>query len=144
MYNRTFWLDHVEDEHGEVIQQGTLMDQAHFNKMELGISDSVLAGQLLAFKSEQEAYETLGEIKTVTLTANSNPWPFCNTEQAVALTQLRNTTNYDVTVTVKEYSGGELGDFEILDKALNGFKVRHDGSAESVTVELKITGGMTA
>lgn len=62
----------------------------------------------------------------------------------MALTQLRNTTNYDVTVTVKEYSGGELGDFEILDKALNGFKILHDGSAVSVTVELKITGGMTA
>lgn len=144
MYNRTFWLDHVEDQEGEVIQQGTLMDQAHFNNMELGISDAVLAGQLLAFKSEQEAYETTGETKTLTLTANSNPWPFCNTEQTVALTQMRNTTNYDVTVTVKDYSGGEIGGFEIRDKALNGFKILHDGSAKSVTVELKITGGMTA
>ena len=32
MYERTFWLDHVEDQSGEVIQEGTPLDQAHFNK----------------------------------------------------------------------------------------------------------------
>ena len=28
MYERTFWLDHVEDQSGEVIQEGTPLDQA--------------------------------------------------------------------------------------------------------------------
>ncbi|WP_295416128.1 hypothetical protein [uncultured Subdoligranulum sp.] len=144
MYNRTFWLDHVEDEDGEVIQQGTLMDQAHFNNMEVGISDVALAAQIEAFRNIQEGYEMVGETTTVTLTTNSNPWPFCNTEKAVALSVMRNTKNYDVEVTVKSYSGGQIGNFEILDKALNGFKILHDGTAKSVTVMLKITGGMIA
>lgn len=144
MYDRTYWVDHVETETGEVIQQGTMMDQAHFNKMELGISDAVLAGQIAEFGEIQSDYETKGEVQTVTLATNGNPWPFCNDEKAVALDVLRNTTNYDVEVTVKDYSGGQIGAFQVLDKALNGFKLLHDGTAQSVTVELKITGGMTA
>ena len=39
-------------------------------------------------------------------------------------------------------SGGLLGEIHITDKALNGFKVSFDGSAKSVTLELKIKGGM--
>lgn len=144
MYDRTYWVDHVETEEGEVIQQGTMMDQVHFNKMELGISDAVLAGQIAQFGEIQSDYETKGEVQTVTLTTNGNPWPFCNDEKAVALDVMRNTTNYDVEVTVKDYSGGQIGAFQVLDKALNGFKLLHDGTAQSVTVELKITGGMTA
>lgn len=144
MYERTFWKDHVTDKNGIVIQQGTLMDQEHFNKMELGISDATVAGQIMEFQAIQEGYETMGEIAEVTLTTNDNPWPFCNEEKAVALNVLRNTKNYTVEVTVKSYSDGQLGNFEILDKALNGFKILHDGTAKSVTVMLKITGGMIA
>lgn len=36
-YDRSYWKDHVTDQSGEVIQQGTLLDQQHFNNMELGI-----------------------------------------------------------------------------------------------------------
>ena len=43
-YDRSYWKDHVTDQSGEVIQQGTLLDQQHFNNMELGISDMTLAG----------------------------------------------------------------------------------------------------
>lgn len=144
MYDRTFWKDHVVDQNGIVIQQGTLMDQEHFNNMELGISDATVAGQIMEFQAIQEGYELIGEVAEVTLTANNNPWPFCNEEKAVALNVLRNTKNYTVEVTVKSYSDGQLGNFEILDKALNGFKILHDGTAKSVTVMLKITGGMIA
>ena len=47
MYERTFWLDHVEDQSGEVIQEGTPLDQAHFNKMEVGIEDANLAHKIV-------------------------------------------------------------------------------------------------
>ena len=47
MYERTFWLDHVEDQGGEVIQEGTPLDQAHFNKMEVGIEDANLAHKIV-------------------------------------------------------------------------------------------------
>ena len=37
-YRRTFWVDHVTDQNGEVLQYGTLMDQEHFNNLEEGLS----------------------------------------------------------------------------------------------------------
>lgn len=37
MYQRTFWRDRAVDQTGQVIQHGTLQDQAHFNNMEDGI-----------------------------------------------------------------------------------------------------------
>lgn len=39
-YNRTFWIDHVVDQNGNVIQQGTLVDQDHLNNQEVGIFDN--------------------------------------------------------------------------------------------------------
>ena len=39
-YNRTFWIDQVVDQNGNVIQHGTLQDQDHFNNMEVGIFDN--------------------------------------------------------------------------------------------------------
>lgn len=39
MYNRTLWVDHVKDESGNVLQQGTPIDQEHLNNIEDGISE---------------------------------------------------------------------------------------------------------
>ena len=39
-YNRTFWIAHVVDQNGNVIQQGTLVDQDHLNNQEIGIFDN--------------------------------------------------------------------------------------------------------
>ena len=141
-YDRTYWLDHVEDQDGTVIQQGTLMDQQHFNKMEEGISNNNLVNAILLFKSLQEGYDTLSEIHVVDLTMAASPWPFNNVDTTVALSQLRETLNYSVDIEVLSYSGGNLGNFEIIDRAKNGFKIRHDGSATAVKVAVRITGGM--
>ena len=177
MYERTYWVDHVEDESGEVIQEGTLMDQAHFNKMEVGVSDANLAHTIMTIfvrwlerrlttlegtgethttdiagiKAKDTAQdgrlavlesETAAEVKEVTLTANSNPWPFCNDDKNVVLTTVRKNTNYTVDVYVKSVADGRLGDVLITGKGTNSFKVRHDGSAKTVVLVLKITGGM--
>ena len=60
----------------------------------------------------------------------------------MALTTTRKNTNYDVDVAVKSYSGGRLGDITVSDKLVNGFKLTHDGSAKTVVVAVKVTGGM--
>lgn len=60
----------------------------------------------------------------------------------MALKQNRRNLYYSVEATVVTVSGGLAGDIHITDKALNGFKVAFDGSAKSVTLELKIKGGM--
>ena len=36
---------------------------------------------------------------------------------------------------------GNVGEIQIYDKQLNGFKVKYDGSAESATLILRIKGG---
>ena len=155
MYHRTHWLDHVEDQTGAVIQQGTLQDQAHFNNMEVGIADANFAAQILTegylqlrrkveHDSAEIFAEILGETHTVTLT-NSKAFPFNSTVSSpvtVALKQNRRNLYYSVEATVVTVSGGLAGDIHITDKALNGFKVSFDGSAKSVTLELKIKGGM--
>ena len=142
MYSRTYWLNHVEDQHGQVIQRGTLLDQDHFNNVEVGITDSYLAQQISRFKQIQEDYDTLSEVKSVSLAMNALPWPFNNKENTVALSQLREHTDYSVEVEVVSYSGGRLGNIQVKDRALNGFKLLHDGSATTVNVIVRITGGM--
>lgn len=155
MYNRTFWVDHVVDQTGAVIQQGTLQDQAHFNNAEVGITDANVAAAVLVegylqlrrvqeANDAQEFAEILGETHTVTLT-NNKAYPFnsaVSSPTTVALTKNRKNLFYSVEAKATKVSGGLLGDIHITDKALNGFKVSFDGSAKSVTLELKIKGGM--
>ena len=250
MYERNYWLNHVEDESGGVVQEGTPLDQDHFNPMEEGISDAHLATKLLsiaarwglfgggtdgatseevkklttkteenatAISNLQDAQTQLGntqqsqgtkienltkavgehataignlqktqktqgesitnldtrlgtleqtstnygsrldalekagtggggdttqEVQEITITAGSDPWPFGITTKSVTLGTVRKNTNYTVDAYVKSYSGGALGDVVVSDKGTNNFKVKHDGSATTVTLVLKITGGM--
>ena len=143
MYDRTYWKDHVTDQYGTVIQQGTLLDQAHFNNLEKGLSDQSLAAQIMAFKDRQEESNNEDELKVLTLSMDALPWPFNNKANTVALDFLRENTNYSVEVNVLEYSGGRLGSIRVFDKAANGFKLLHDGSATTVKVSVRICGGMT-
>lgn len=143
-YNRTYWLDHVVDQHGAVIQQGTLLDQQHFNNMEHGISDMGLAGAIFQFQKIQDGYNQTVELHTVNLAMNADrKWPFNNQPTTVALRQLRESINYSVDVAVMGYSGGRLGNIQVMDRAKNGFKLTHDGSATTVKVQIRISGGMT-
>ena len=142
-YKRTFWVDHVTDQHGEVLQYGTLLDQEHFNNMEVGISDMSLAHALVQFKQTQDSYQTEDEVHIVDLAMDSLPWPFNNKATTIGLKNLRENTNYGIEVSVISYSGGRLGNITVIDRALNGFKLVHDGSATSVKVSVRVSGGMT-
>jgi hypothetical protein len=142
MYARTFWVDHVIDQYGEIIQQGTLLDQLHFNNLEVGLSDQSVAVAFLLFRQIQKSYSETAEWHTVTMTGNGQPWPFNNEPVTVALEDLRENTNYSVEVCVTDYSGGLLGHIRVYDRALNGFKLLHDGSATSVQVSVRVSGGL--
>ena len=143
MYDRQYWLDHVTDQDGQVIQQGTLLDQAHFNHMETGIADTSLAHAIMAFKQRQESFDYEDELHTLDLAMNNLPWPFNNKETTVALNQARESINYSVDVNVLAYSGGNLGDIRVVERGLNAFKLLHDGSAKHVQVSVRVSGGMT-
>ena len=143
-YDRTFWVDHVTDQSGQVIQQGTLLDQQHFNNIEKGLSDDSLARSIMQFKQIQDDYDYEDELHPLALSMNSGlKWPFNNKETTVALSGLRENTNYSVEVNVLSYSGGRVGNIRVADRALNGFKLIHDGSATTVNVAVRVSGGMT-
>ncbi len=141
MYRNTHWIDEVKDqETEEVIQEGTPQSAGNFNNMEGGISDAHLAAALLIIQSGLTADQVATEEKTVTL-SNSQSYPFNNSTQTIALSTVRNFTDYTVEGEVLEHSGN-VGDVRIFDRMLNGFKVAYDGSAKSATIKLRIKGGM--
>ena len=82
------------------------------------------------------------EEKTVSL-SNSASYPFNNSKTTVALSPARVTQNYTVATEVTN-ADGNVGEVEITDKQLNGFKVAFTGSAKSVTLKIKIRGGIIA
>ena len=84
--------------------------------------------------------ELEGEIKEISLT-NNLAYPFNNSEKTVALDHERDTLAYQVWVEVVS-ADGLVGDIEVYDKALNGFKIRYTGSAENVTLRYYVQGGM--
>lgn len=80
------------------------------------------------------------EIVNVNLTMTADPWPYNNAETTVTLTKAKADTNYNVDVEVLSYSGGRLGNIQVKDRAVNGFKLTHDGSATSVSCVVYVTG----
>lgn len=141
MYRNTQWIDEVKDQDTEeVIQEGTPQSAGNFNNMEHGISDAHLAAALLIIQSGLTADQVATEEKAVTL-SNSQSYPFNNSTQTIALSRVRNFTDYTVEAEITDHDGN-VGDVRIFDRMLNGFKIAYDGSAKTATVKLRIKGGM--
>lgn len=162
MYEWKYWVDHVtefEDRYtetenddgtvthtpveGEVIQQGTPQNAANFNHMEDGIVNGSELGALLAIEAihtRQMLEDLSGETIEVNLT-NSQAYPFNNSIKTVPLTNQRNHTDYTVTAEILESSGGFVGDIEVTDKLVNGFKIAYTGSATSAKLKVYVKGG---
>lgn len=144
VYDPTPWQDDVYDEEsGELIQEGTPMSREQFYNMETGIlANNVLGAYLLqqTMQHQRVLADMEGEIREVSLT-NSEAYPFNNSAKTVALTHERDTLAYQVDVEVLS-ADGLVGDVEVYDKALNGFKLRYTGSAAHVTVRYYVHGGM--
>lgn len=143
-YNPTPWKDDIYDEaSGELIQEGTPMSRTQFYNMETGILGNNVLGAFLVsqvMQHQRSLADFEGEIKEVTLT-NSLVYPFNNSAKTVALEHERDTLKYQVSVEVIS-SDGLVGDVEVYDKALNGFKLRYTGSAKNVKLRYYVQGGM--
>ena len=167
MYNRTFWVDESDEfenryrevanpdgtithikETGERYVEGTPQSAANFNKMEDAIQDAhIAAAQMLIHQKQSEwriedlEKATVQETGTVTLT-NSMAFPFNNSKKSVALANTRDNLNYVVVVVSKTANdGGNIGEIEISERQINGFKIEHTGSSASVTVVYAVMGG---
>ena len=136
MYNKTIWQDHVVDQNGQVIQQGTPLSARNMNSIENGIFETYELGAVLTQQVMQHKRllaDLEGEVGQVTLT-NTQPYPFNNSKITVALQKARDTLNYTVQTEIIS-ANGFPGDIKISDKQLNGFKIEFTGSATSVTVK---------
>jgi len=132
---------------GEVYVEGTPQDAAHFNNMEAGIVDAhVGADQILIglrqntwrIEALEKATDQETGVKTLT---NSAEFPFNNSIVTVPLTIVRDNLNYIVEVIKVEPTGGPVGEVEISDRQVNGFKMAFTGSATSVKVTYAVIGG---
>ena len=150
LYDPTIWKDHVVDEHGNVVQQGTNMNAENFNHMECGIFDAqIFAALLMNFARQQgwriddvnEYLATHNVVETgqITLT-NSESFPFNNSKSTVALTNQQQSVNYVVITSVSAFVGN-VGDVEVSDRLVNGFKLAFTGSAKSATIKYIVIGG---
>ena len=141
MYNFTTWLDRIVDPDTQtVIQEGTLQSAGNFNNMENGILDVYIAGTLAAISAQQLSVLSEVEERTVTLT-NTDNYPFNNSKQTIALNKTRISKDYTIDVEVISHTGN-VGSIIISEKLVNGFKIEFDGSGSSVTVVLRIKGGL--
>lgn len=144
-YDREFWLNHVVDPGtGAIIQQGTPQDQDRFNNLEEGVFSenmTALEAVRMARLLKNTTDGLVGEKKVITL-VNSQKYPFNNSIQNVSLAASRNTKDYTVEVEIVSYSGGGIGDVEVTDKLLNGFKIAFTGAASQVVVNCYVQGGI--
>ena len=121
----------------------------------LSENDAKVAASLTAFGNMQQhrlneaqfeliASEALGESHTVTLT-NTQKYPFNSTVDApvtVALNTRRKNLFYSVEPEITA-NVGPVGEIRVTNKQLNGFKVSFDGCGKSVTMILRVKGGMS-
>ncbi|MEW8997895.1 MAG: hypothetical protein AB2462_08835 [Thermoanaerobacter sp.] len=140
---RLIWVDHVVDEQGNIVQQGTPLSARNLNRIEdntweIHEISAVLTQQVMQHKRLLADLE--GEVGQVTLT-NTQAYPFNNSKITVALVKPRDTLNYTVQTEIIS-AAGIPGDIKISDKQLNGFKIEFTGSATSVTVKYIVRGGM--
>lgn len=143
-YSRTFWQDHVTDQNGNVIQKGTLVDEAHMNNIEEGVfnSDQITGELLRVLLLQSDEVDSLkGETLNLTL-KNTQTYPFNNSKTTVQLSKYRANKDYTIYIEVQSVTGGAVGDFVISDKMLNGFKLEYTGSASSVDVSIHVRGGI--
>ena len=112
-------------------------DMGLLNHLDTGVKASVVAA--LNWVSNN----TIPLVIDETLT-NSQLYPFNDSQTTLQISPVRDNTNYRVDVEVLSKTGGGIGDIEITDKLVNGFKIAYTGAATQVSVRCHVVGGMEA
>jgi hypothetical protein len=122
------------------------------DSMEADIDDTHIAQRLMIIAHMQHGESiaalekaTVQEVGSVTLnntisTTALQKFLFNNSKASVALTNRRDNLNYTVVI-VGVTGGGNIGEVEVSERLVNGFKLNFTGSATSVTVTYAVIGG---
>lgn len=132
------WVDHVVDNEGKVIQQGTPVSQKQLNRMEAGIqtalgSTATLAVQNLQFIQKlTEEYEKMGKqkIKQGSVTVTEGNYAKVVLDGFVQY----DAPNYQVLTEIIAGDLGLIGEIQVYDKISNGFKIKYTGSAKEAKI----------
>jgi hypothetical protein len=108
----------------------------HDRKMSYGLL--LTAFRQHVWQNKEDA--PLCETGTVTLT-NTAEFPFNDSKQSVALGTAQPNKNYAV-IAWTESEAGNIGDIQVTEKQVNGFKVRYSGSAATAVVNYIVIGGI--
>lgn len=143
------WKDHIVDQQGAIVQQGTPVSALNLNRIEEGVDfahdyiGGMLVVALQAIATLQKENKTLynqkliqgqGVISSPGGTYLNTAYPYVLISLPATAYSLLNSPNYEVVLEVLSADDlGKVGMLTVFDKAQNGFKVQCTGSATSVT-----------
>jgi len=110
-----------------------------YGKMQEQVKEAMLPTVRSEASAQINAQES-AEKGSVTIT-NNQAYPFNAGSATVALSVRRKNLDYVISTEIAA-AAGNVQAVEVYDKQLNGFKIRFDGSATSVTIKYHVTGGM--
>ena len=120
-----------------IVKDKAARDDGWDNEISQRISLNAIRQNLWRIEDLQKA--TAQETGTVTLT-NSQGFPFNNSKVSVPLTNRRDNLNY-IVVIVSVTGTGNIGEVEVSERLVNGFKIEFTGSAQSAAVTYAVIGG---
>ena len=134
----------LERSPGTVKEEGTPQNATNFNTMDLAAFEAMLMANenQRMIRLMQSTVDGLDGQKIPVELTNTQTYPFNGSQNAVQITPQRNDKNYTVEVEVVSKEGGFIGDFEITEKLVNGFKIAYTGSATKVNVICYVRGGI--
>ena len=136
----------------EELEEG-LKDLGDLKDLVDGIDDDLLivnedgdvASKLIINRLRQHIWQNeddalICEEGTKTLT-NTKKFPFNDSKASVSLAKTQKNTQYVIIAEVSTVAGN-IGDINVSDKLVNGFKIAFTGGAKSVTVKYYVIGGI--
>lgn len=106
--------------------------------------DGDLASALIINRLRQQIWQfedfLICEIGSTVLT-NTLKFPFNNSKKSVSLTNRQKDINYAVMAWT-DSEAGNIGNIQVTDKQVNGFKVSYSGSASTATIKYIVIGGI--
>lgn len=139
MYDRTFWQDHVVDEQGQVIVQGTNLCEDNFNNIEKGVFENrvieLLNTKMNNLNAQDEVENALNRVEGRTVTSS-------NKTINVAFDKSKNNTNYEIIPIISNPVGLDKYYVTISAKQANGFIAIVYGDYTSLKVDFLVKGGI--
>lgn len=139
MYDRTFWQDHVVDEQGQVIVQGTNLCEDNFNNIEKGVFENrvieLLNTKMNNLNAQDEVENALNRVEGRTVTSS-------NKTINVAFDKSKNNTNYEIIPIISNPVGLDKYYVTISAKQANGFIATVYGDYTSLKVDFLVKGGI--